>query len=312
MIAKYDISVIVPAYNAEEFIEKCLVSIVSQSYSNYELILIDDGSTDHTLEIMSEFASQDSRIKVFHQTNHGIAASRQFGIKISTGKYIAFVDSDDQIAIDYLQTLFEIASNENADIVMSSHQKTDRFDGSIYNHRDKSIVFYSNEDCMKAFLKFDSKVQHVLWSKLISRDLFRANDFPEGRIFEDTAVVYKLISRSVKTVYIEYDGYLYYQHSKSVMHHYNVRESLDRVKTYCELSEFISQYYPNLLSNAIDLLYGGANSSMMMMKTSHEYNSEYVNEIQQMLKPFNKGLSSKRKIQRFLILYFPIAYKFTL
>lgn len=308
-MANIPITVIIPAYNAEAFIKKCLNSVLKQTFTNYELIVIDDGSIDLTGSIIDEYAKLDPRVVAIHQANQGVSATRQKGMELSRGMYIAFIDSDDYIASDYLEILYRTASVTKAEIVIAFCQGSDYPFEDLKNHGDKSITYCTREQTMISFLNNDPNIIHMLWSKLFKKELFEDVKFPVGRIFEDTAIMYRLLGKSENTVFINYDGYMYYMHSGSITKEYSAEESIDRVRAYYELVLYIKENYPSLTQKAVDMLYGGANGSMCMIAKNKKYDLYLIKQIQTFIEPFKTEIGIKRKVQRFIIMYTPYIYR---
>ena len=211
------LSIIVPVYNVKPYIDKCITSILDQSFKDFELILVDDGSTDGSGEMCDAFLKHDVQIKVIHQKNQGLSGARNTGIRIAKGKYLAFVDSDDWLEHDMLLKMIETAERQHADIVVCRGQLVES-NGSISGY-----VGYDNQEIMSTksatieILK-DEKMQSFAWNKIYKRNLFDGIEFPIGRLFEDTATTYKLFYKSDKVVCIPYIGYNYRINPNSITH----------------------------------------------------------------------------------------------
>lgn len=160
------ISVIVPVYNAEKYLERCIDSILKQTFTNFELLLINDGSTDRSGDICDKYAKTDCRVKVFHQKNSGAVIARKEGLKESTGEYIVFIDSDDYISSIMLDVLFVGSNNGKHDLVLCNYKEITS-DGEIikYNNEYKSNIEYIVN-------MIEGNIGAYLWNKLIKRDLF--------------------------------------------------------------------------------------------------------------------------------------------
>lgn len=223
------LSVIVPVYNVKQYLEKCVTSILEQSFKDFELILVDDGSTDGSGGICDEFLEQDVRIKVIHQKNQGVSVARNVGINISKGEFVAFVDSDDWLDINMLQKLVIVADDEQADIVVCRGQVVEgdgRISGMIGIDTEKIM---SKLDATKEILK-DEDVQSFPWGKIYRKELFNGIEYPVGRIFEDTATTYKLFYEANKIVAIPYIGYNYRKTPGSLTNQkrYDVQKFIER------------------------------------------------------------------------------------
>ena len=200
---KPEISVIVPVYNVEPYLKRCLNSIIEQSLKKIEIILIDDGSTDRSGLICDEYAKIDSRITVIHQKNGGLSSARNIGIKLAKGDYIMFVDSDDYVMIDYCKLPFEIAKEKNADIVLFPFFYVGKNKNKLDDEEDG---FKSKQEAFDIILK---KAGVNAWSKLYRRCLFDDVKFPEGFYYEDNATTYKLILNADRIYYTNNRLYYY-------------------------------------------------------------------------------------------------------
>ena len=178
------ISVIVPVYNVEEYVEKCVLSIINQTYKNLEIILVDDGSTDNSGKICDEIAIKDNRIKVIHKKNGGLSDARNVGIDIAKGDYLGFVDSDDYIDYNMYEELFDVIKCHDVDIVYSNFQ-TEYLDGRIEGCGKNSGQIYirSSLDVLRDMMW--DKLNCSSCTKLFKRTVFSEYKFPENNIYED-------------------------------------------------------------------------------------------------------------------------------
>lgn len=201
------ISIIIPVYNAEKTIERCLDSILEQSFTSYEVLAINDGSTDTSLNILKSYRNKHANvIRIINQTNHGAAYSRNYGIKMARGAYIAFIDNDDWIDSAYLDTLYKAALVNNADVVLSGYRRPNA-SGSI-----------KKECLLSTQSEWAPYAVEAAWAKLYRRSFVLENNlmFLESNISEDLAFTLPAISASSKTVILEYCGYNWYINPSSV------------------------------------------------------------------------------------------------
>lgn len=217
------ISVIVPIYNTEKYLVECVESIRKQTYSNIEIILVDDGSTDASIEICDEFAEKDSRVKVFHKKNEGVAVARNFGIQQSNGQYVVIVDSDD-IAVDkMIEVLYTQIKENDADIAVGNYYIYDESDGNFYYYiteADYCVEVLSPQeliDRQAGAWKWNSTAFMLTTFKLYKKVLFDDVSFTHGRRFDDEASTHRLFLRSKKTVFVNDNVYLYRRRSGSIM-----------------------------------------------------------------------------------------------
>lgn len=217
------ISVIVPIYNTEKYLVECVESLRKQTYSNIEIILVDDGSTDASIEICDEFAEKDSRVKVFHKKNEGVAVARNFGIQQSNGQYVVIVDSDD-IAVDrMIEVLYTQIKENDADIAVGNYYIYDESDGNFYYYitdDDYCVEVLSSQeliDRQAGAWKWNSTAFMLTTFKLYKKVLFNDVSFTHGRRFDDEASTHRLFLRSKKTVFVNDNLYLYRRRSGSIM-----------------------------------------------------------------------------------------------
>ena len=214
-----EITVIVPAFNAEKYLKDCLDSVIRQNFSSWELIIADDGSSDRTGEIADEYASKDSRIRVIHLSRKGVSAARNACIDASEGKYLAFVDADDYLEPDYLKELFDRAEVSHADIVQCSFFE----DPEGNKTPDANPVDKTYEDpdsMMRAFFAgTHGDIRDSVWAKLFRRDAFADIRFDTGlSIYEDGYYVYQCLRKATKAVCFGKPLYHYVKHGNSATH----------------------------------------------------------------------------------------------
>lgn len=233
------ISVIVPIYNVEKYLKRCVDSILNQTYKNVEIILIDDGSTDNSGKICDEYALKDTRIKVIHKENGGLSDARNAGLNIMTGKYVTFVDSDDYIDFKFIQTLFTNLKKCNADISCCNMQrfKTNKELRKYKKTRNGIEIFDSIEALNYIF--YQKKIDSSVCNKLFKENLFRKIFFPNNRYFEDLAIIYKVILKAKKIVYDNSNLYYYYQRKNSILHEANEKRINDILTNLNEMNQYL-------------------------------------------------------------------------
>ncbi len=208
------ISVIVPVYNAQRYLEKCLDSITGQSYRNLEIILVDDGSKDKSSEICDRYAAADGRIKVIHRENGGISAARNSGLNIATGEYYGFADSDDWLESDMYQFLQNDLASTGADIAVCGFFRTfDKFEEP--NDRSHTRRVMKRTEALDWLLQ-DRLLQNYYWCKLYKKELFNGIRMPEGRTFEDAFTQHLIFEKARKVVLHNIPKYHYLIRSDSI------------------------------------------------------------------------------------------------
>lgn len=244
------ISIIVPVYNCELYINKCIDSLISQTYKNIEIILIDDGSTDSGGNICDNIAKLDNRIKVIHKQNGGLSSARNVGMQIATGNYLMFVDSDDWVEKVFCErALYEIKKN-NVSLVSF---------GLRYVYKDHCQECFINKPRLMnsseaIFFTINDKepVYNYVCNKIFSKSLFDDIKFPESYRFEDIAVMYRLFDKA-KTIFVSDDIlYNYLQRDNNITSTYNEVKSVgDRFKLWIERLKFLNIYYPEVYKIAL-------------------------------------------------------------
>lgn len=237
------ISVIVPIYKVEKFLNKCIESLVNQSYENLEIILVDDGSPDSCPLICDDWASQDPRIVVIHKENGGLSDARNKGLDVATGEYISFVDSDDWLASDFYEVLIKAIQNEQAQIAASSI--TWVYDDRIEKDpRQYSQKVYTTEDAMGTLIQGNC-FYAVAWNKLYHISLFEGIRFPVGKLHEDEFVTYKVMGCAEKLILCTETEYFYRQRSGSIMQEWSLKH-LDALDAFFERNNYLKIKFPRL------------------------------------------------------------------
>lgn len=235
------LSIIVPVYNVEKYLPKCLESLIKQTLKDIEIICVNDGSMDNSLAILKEFASKDSRIRIIDNQHQGVAKTRNAGIEQSTGEYIGFVDSDDYIDIDFFEKLYNSATKSNSDIAIASILKHKNF-FNIYNAK------YTKEETaitIQDKIKLCEDKKHFFfyaWNKIYHSGFIKENNikFSEGQIYEDVMFAIKALYYSNKIISVYGTKYHYIEHENSLTKYKDKtgEKEHDLIKAYSELQEF--------------------------------------------------------------------------
>jgi glycosyltransferase involved in cell wall biosynthesis len=202
------ISIIIPIYNVEKYIRRCIDSVLRQTYKNLEIILIDDGSPDRCGKICDNYQLKDSRIHVIHQQNKGVSVARNAGLKRATGDYIFFLDPDDYIEDNAIESVYKLAINNNADIVMIGHYRVE-YNGFIHCDSEKWPSLTETKDIQKAILR--NIIPNFVWGKLYKAFIWQGLSFPADLVFEDLYVIPHAFYRANKIVLSNKPLY-YYSH----------------------------------------------------------------------------------------------------
>lgn len=209
------ISIIIPIYNVEKYLEKCLNSIINQTYKNLEIILIDDGSTDKSSTICDEYCEKDKRIKVIHKKNEGVSTARNEGLKASTGKYIIFIDPDDYVANNHIEILYKCMIDKNVDLVISNAIDVNE-EGIVLKVKEKNDFFMDREECLKELLS-EENFNHVCWGNIYKRELLENSIFNcKYRIAEDLDFLYRYIKHIRSAYFLSENTYYYLKREDSI------------------------------------------------------------------------------------------------
>jgi len=275
------ISIIVPVYKTEPYLRKCLESIVSQTYKNMEIILVNDGSPDNCGEICDKYASIDSRIKVIHQKNGGLSAARNAGLRIASGEYIGFVDSDDWIENDMFETLYLGALKYGADIAICGYFYEDC--AKYKEVKEEHTVLLDCKDALHHLILDKTFTNHV-WNKLFKNKLFEGVYFPEGRIFEDIATTYKLFEKTDKVVYLNSCKYYYRQREDSIVGSGTMHGAADKCIMMCNRYMDLMEKYPEEKDIFLAGFYAAlADFGYVVSKQRENYFRAYKNDLGQLI-----------------------------
>lgn len=243
------ISIIIPVYNTEEYLSQCLETVVNQTYSNLQIILVNDGSTDSSLEICYQFQMKDSRIEILNKTRAGLSAARNDGMNAAKGEYICFIDSDDYVKDDYIEVLYGLVTEFNCDISICGYYKT-------YENGDQVEFQFTNEgyidkhDLYNSLLHNDN-IGNYACNKMYRRTLFQGISYPVGKAFEDIYTTYLLIEASDSIAISQEKVYFYRQRSGSLSNCINLKNLSDQEAGIAIRNEYIQSHYPDL-SRACD------------------------------------------------------------
>lgn len=201
------VSIIVPVYNVENYLPKCIESILSQTYADIELILVDDGSQDNCPQICDNYASKDNRVRVIHQANGGRSRARNVGIDAATGDYIMFVDADDWVDADYVERLYELAISNQAQLVVGRYREI--YSDCVQDESTGDVLVLKGQEPLEFYVRGRGDYQNAnaVWVKLYQKELLEGVRFVENKYFEDVMFVTKVYNKCAKCVY--YDQALY-------------------------------------------------------------------------------------------------------
>ena len=239
------ISVIVPVYKVESYLDKCISSIANQTYTNMEIILVDDGSPDNCPAMCDAWAEKDSRIRVIHKTNGGLSDARNAGMAVATGELMAFVDSDDWIAPDMYEHLYRRLAEDNSDIAACGVQMIweDKTPSRALTREGSCVL--NQEEAMQAIIE-ESWLKQPVWYKLYKTALVRDILFPKGKYHEDVFWSYQAVGRAQRVSVLDHIGYYYLQRGGSIMGEGYSLKRLDAVEAKVQRCTYIQERFPAL------------------------------------------------------------------
>lgn len=317
MLERPLLSVIVPVYNVEKYIDDCIKSIINQHYSNLDILLIDDGSKDKCSQICDEYAKMDNRIRVIHQANQGLAKARNVGIKNAKGKYITFLDSDDFIDVEMYNLLMKIIRKYNVQIAtcgMQVFNDGEKPDKVVYEDK---VDIYSREEVIKRYLYSGQFLDVVSCNKIFDKQLFEDVVYPEGRLFEDFVPITKTILKANKIASLHSNLYFYRKRIGSINNmNFNIKKMNYKVMDLdIELNamlKIIREYNPEWITYVIPGVVLSKLSIVNQMIYAREIDMNYVKRLQSLVSA-NKNTTQKcsyisklDKIKIKIFQYFPI------
>lgn len=261
---KPEISIIIPVYNAECYLRRCMDSILSQTFENYEIILIDDGSIDESGKICDEYAAADSRIIVIHQKNQGQSVARNNGIQRARGEWIHFVDSDDFIHPQMLELLYKAVKDTSADMAVCRRVEDEKVPESFFEYKDSTVSVFTNDE--STFLSFFEEGQYywTIWAKLIKKSIVFRNLFAPGKYYEDNAVVCKWIYDACRIAEVPDVLYFYQINPNGTTKGKISMKYFDFLWAMEEQIEFYDSVgYTKMCKSALDLYFGSYEDRMI-------------------------------------------------
>ncbi|WP_071131749.1 glycosyltransferase [Enterococcus timonensis] len=285
------VSIIVPVYNVAQYLERCLDSIVKQSYLELEIIVVNDGSTDDSGMILEKYRVLDQRIIVLEKENGGLSSARNSGLDYMTGKYVTFVDSDDFIAINYVKNLVDVTKKYDCEVAVSQLQYW--YDNSKESKEvpPRSDECLSVSDGIKEML-LQKKFDNSAWGKIYKAEFFNNIRYPVGKLYEDTPVTYKLFMKSNSIGIVYSKDYFYYQRTGSITNTKFNNKKLDILPFLDEMYIVIPKEYPELInatrSKIVSSLFG-------LLKQVPQSETEIRNDIKKRIIKYNSmGILKER------------------
>ena len=276
-----ELSIVIPAYNVEKFLAKCIDSILLQNKDSYEIILVDDGSKDRTLEMCDLYEQLYPNIHVYHKQNGGLSDARNFGIERAQGEYIVLIDSDDYIHPQYCERLLSIARENDSDIVVCGFSKVFEKDEVMHNDRRGEIQNYSSREAIEQ-LFFSDRMMNYAWNKLYKTSLFEGIRYPLGKRWEDIGTTYKLFRNARIISYTPDRLYYYVQREGSITSSNELKNVLDQYDLCSLRFEDLKDDFPALIDvMQTQLCVIGYNCWSFLQTTQEKINSNDLKKAQQ-------------------------------
>lgn len=299
------ISVIVPVYNTEEFVGECIESVLAQTYSNFELLLVNDGSTDGSLQVCERYS--DGRIHILSKQNGGLSDARNYGIKHAKGDYIFFLDSDDIIHQDTLKILLEMLMKQDADISVCgiyklySQQDIQEFKNAAIC-LDQPQVILTGQDKISRMLKGLQNELTVAWTKLYSKKIWETLEFPYGKVHEDEFTAYKVVDSCEKIVFCDMKLYGYRQRNGSITHRYKRKNCLDRIEAKKVIFQYVNEglFTEKTKSRALFLY---MRTMQLVMAEMHRYEHQEPDIIDALANDYRQTYRENKKLMKFMSIY---------
>jgi len=304
------VSVIVPIYKVEKYIHRCVDSILHQSYSNLEIILVNDGSPDKSGKIADRYKEMDSRIKVIHKENGGLSDARNKGMDLVTGEFTLFVDSDDWLDKRMIETMVNKGLKFKADVIQTAfyYAYDDKllFDNRYYQKSDPSVLL-DNKELMHELVK-NEKVKNFAWGKLYKTELIKKTPFKTGVLFEDVFWAHQVMHK-VETYLILHEPLVYYyQRDDSIVASYSPK-NLDIIRGLKERHHFIEQFYEELIDESYKTILKTCliHYNLLMMNSKNDKDGTYRKKIASYIKEnelaFKNAVKDDRHLKRQLSLF---------
>jgi glycosyltransferase involved in cell wall biosynthesis len=297
------LSVIVPVYNVEKFLEECVYSILQQEFEDFEILLVDDGSTDSSSRLCDEFAVKDERIRVFHKTNGGQSSARNLALDEAKGKYITFVDSDDYISKDFYAPNIKVLEESDVDVIKMPYAT---FGLKNVDYPNQSKMIKAKDDLFRFLITTDS----YLWNRIYKRSIFDALKFPVGMILEDVFITPEII-KNINSIYLSDQGFYYYRQreNSTVTKTHTPKILEDILKAYLSYldvtynskhRDIFIKYYATYLSGYFETKANFKDHDFSYFK------KEFTKFNIHILDAFKYRLSVKQKIKLILVIIFGI------
>ena len=238
------ISIIIPVYKVEKYLEKCIKSVLDQTYKNIQIILVDDGSPDNCGNICDNYAKIDNRIEVIHKANGGLSEARNVGLKVARGEYIGFVDSDDYVSNEMFENLYNTLISNDVDVSICNFYTVIN-NKNIIKNADNGVEIYNKLEILKEIL-LDKKIQSYAWNKLYKRELFKDIEYPVGKKYEDIGTTFYILEKCNKIAVSGSPEYYYITRGDSIVNNNTEGTVIDYISLISDRYDYIDKKYKEL------------------------------------------------------------------
>lgn len=290
---KYCVSIIIPIYNVEKYLSKCLDSVLNQTFNSIEIILVNDGSTDNSESIINKYKKEYPHLVVLNKNNGGLSSARNAGLKYATGEYVLFIDSDDYINKQMVEILYNKAKRDNVDVVISkytlNYESNNRLEIFKVNYDERLII--NNEKALEMFML--GEVTGHACNKLIKRELLEKNNisFPEGMLYEDAPTTFQILLSSEKISFVNESFYFYVQREGSITKAIKLKTVEDQIK----ILDIVSEYLKSSNCVSINSVYDVFTINQLFYNSSLLSKVKYIEE-PELLKTYQHNFDSRIKL----------------
>ena len=277
------VSIIIPVYNVEKYLPRCMESVMNQTYENIEVILVDDGAKDNSGKLCDDYGKSDSRIKVIHKENEGLSSARNEGIERATGEAILFLDSDDYLSKECVFRMISNMQKYNADVVIVQMKYISEDVNEESADTVKEEIKIMNSECAIEKSLYQKSYTCCAPAKLFRKEVIGNIRFPIGRISEDLATCHLFLNNATNIIYTNYYGYYYRQHATSIMHVFNYKR-LDALEWTDSIEYFCKINYPNIMNAAYCRSFNVAVHLLLDLPDQGEIHDKYFDVIWERVK----------------------------
>lgn len=271
----------IPVYNVEQYLRRCVESVQKQTYRNMEIILVDDGSTDASGELCDAFSQGDSRIHVLHKRNGGLSDARNAGIDVATGKYITFIDSDDWVSLDFVEILYRNLIRYGAEVSGCAFRRVSGDAAQEDERKSERVAVWDSREALRKMLRQEDGFTTSACALLYDMECFQSVRYPYGKLFEDLGTTYKILGSIRKMVRSDLHMYYYYTRPGSIANQSFRPEYMDEYRFALDVVEYVERHYLALRRDAENRLVGVCFHIYMSM--SREQTRQYRQECQTLL-----------------------------